>query len=64
MLRRGAAWLNVGAAPRRTHAVGARPALRIPILGTQLGVAPAAELVGLLVVGLLLDIGRLKAPAR
>ena len=38
--------------------------LRIPTLGTQLGVAPAVELAGLLVVGLLLDAGRLKAPAR
>jgi len=38
--------------------------LRIPILGTQLGVAPAANQVGLLVVGLLLDVGRLKGPAR
>ena len=34
--------------------------LRIPILGTQLGVAPAAEQAVLLVVGLLLDVGRLK----
>ena len=38
--------------------------LRIPILGTQLGVAPAAIQVGLLVVGLLLGIGRLKGPAQ
>ena len=38
--------------------------LRIPILGTQLGVAPAATQVVLLVVGLLLDVGRLKGPAR
>jgi len=34
--------------------------LRIPILDTQLGVPPAAEQVVLLVVGLLLDVGRLK----
>ena len=38
--------------------------LRIPILGTQLGVAAAANQVVLLVVGLLLDVGRLKGPAR
>ena len=38
--------------------------LRIPILGTQLGVSPAAMQVGLLVVGLLLGIGRLKGRAR
>ena len=38
--------------------------LRIPILDTQLGVAPAANQVVLLVVGLLLDVGRLKGPAR
>jgi hypothetical protein len=38
--------------------------LRIPFLGTQLGVAPAANQVVLLVVGLLLDAGRLKGPAR
>jgi hypothetical protein len=38
--------------------------LRIPILGTRLGVAPAVTQVVLLVVGLLLDVGRLKGPAR
>jgi hypothetical protein len=38
--------------------------LRIPILGTQLGIAPAANQVGILVVGLLLDVGRFKGPAR
>ena len=38
--------------------------LRIPILGTQLGVAPAAIQVSLLIVGLLLDVGRLKGSAR
>jgi hypothetical protein len=38
--------------------------LRIPILDTQLGVAPAVTQVVLLVVGLLLDVGRLKGPAR
>ena len=38
--------------------------LRIPILGTQLGVAPAAYQVSILVVGLLLGVGRLKGPAR
>ena len=38
--------------------------LRIPILGTQLGVSPALTQGFLLVVGLLLDIGRLKRPAR
>jgi hypothetical protein len=38
--------------------------LRIPILGTQLGVVAAAIPFGLLVVGLLLDAGRLKGPAR
>jgi len=38
--------------------------LRIPILGTQLGVSPAAIQFGLLVVGLLLGIGRLKGPAQ
>jgi hypothetical protein len=37
--------------------------LRIPILGTQLGVAPAVDQIVLLVVGLLLDVGRLKGPA-
>lgn len=38
--------------------------LRIPLLGTQLGFAPAAEQVSILVVGLLLDVGRLKGQAR
>ena len=38
--------------------------LRIPFLGTQLGVTPAVTQVSLLVVGLLLDVGRLKGPAR
>jgi hypothetical protein len=38
--------------------------LRIPILGTQLGVAPAVNQIVILVVGLLLDVGRLKGPAR
>lgn len=38
--------------------------LRIPLLGTQRGVAAAAIQAVLLVVGLLLDVGRLKAPAR
>ena len=37
--------------------------LRIPILGTELGVSPAVTQTGILVVGLLLDIGRLKRPA-
>ena len=37
--------------------------LRLPILGAQLGVAPAAPQAVLLVVGLLLDVGRLKRPA-
>jgi hypothetical protein len=37
--------------------------LRIPILGTQLGVEPAATQIVILVVGLLLDVGRLKGPA-
>ncbi|HKQ05399.1 MAG TPA: hypothetical protein VJ464_09720 [Blastocatellia bacterium] len=38
--------------------------LRIPILGTQLGVSAAVTQVVPLVVGLLLDVGRLKGPAR
>ena len=38
--------------------------LRIPILGTQLGFTPAAIQFGLLVVGLLLDAGRLKGSSR
>src|SRR5262249_39347431 len=38
--------------------------LRIPILGTQLGVAPALIQVSILVVGLLLGAGRLRGPAR
>jgi hypothetical protein len=38
--------------------------LRIPILGTQRGVDAAVMQVVLLVGGLLLDVGRLKGPAR
>ena|SRR5215813_4728917 len=38
--------------------------LRIPILDTQLGVSAALMQVGFLVVGLLLDVGRLKGTAR
>jgi len=38
--------------------------LRIPMLDTQLGVAPAVTQVIPLVVGLLLDVGRLKRPAQ
>jgi len=38
--------------------------LRIPILGTQRGVSAAVTLIVPLVVGLLLDVGRLKGPAR
>jgi hypothetical protein len=38
--------------------------LRIPILGTRLGVAAAVNQIVILVVGLLLDVGRLKGPAR
>jgi hypothetical protein len=38
--------------------------LRVPILSTQLGVASAAIQFVLLVVGLLLDVGRLKGQAR
>ena len=38
--------------------------LRIPILGTQLGVSPAVTQTVLLAVALLLDVGRLKGPAR
>jgi hypothetical protein len=38
--------------------------LRVPILGTQLGVAPAATQTVLLVVGLLLDVGRLRESGR
>lgn len=38
--------------------------LRIPILGTQLGVSATVTQVVPLVVGLLLDVGRLKGPAR
>jgi hypothetical protein len=38
--------------------------LRVPFLGTQLGVSGAITQVGLLVLGLLLDIGRLRGPAR
>ena len=37
--------------------------LRIPLLGTQLGPQAAATQVVALVVGLLLDVGRLKRPA-
>src|SRR5690349_4927502 len=37
--------------------------LRIPILGTELGVSPTVTQTGILVVGLLLDVGRLKRPA-
>jgi hypothetical protein len=37
--------------------------LRIPILGTELGVSPALTQTGILVVGLLLGVGRLKRPA-
>ena len=37
--------------------------LRIPILGTQLGVNAAEMQLGGLIVGLLLDVGRLKRPA-
>jgi len=37
--------------------------LRIPILGTQLGVSAAVTPLVLLVIGLLLDAGRLKKPA-
>jgi hypothetical protein len=39
-------------------------ALRIPFLGTQLGVPPTGAQIGLLVVGLLFDVRRLKSPAR
>lgn len=38
--------------------------LRIPILGTQLGVSATVTQVVPLVVGLVLDVGRLKGPAR
>jgi len=38
--------------------------LRIPILGTQLGVSGAVTQFVLLAVGLLLGVGRLKGPAR
>jgi hypothetical protein len=38
--------------------------LRVPLLGTRLGVAPALMQLGLLAVGLLLGAGRLKGPAR
>jgi hypothetical protein len=34
---------------------------RIPLLGTQLGVGPASVQLALVVVGLLLDVGRLKS---
>ena len=38
--------------------------LRIPILGTQLGASAAVTTIVVLVVGLLLDVERLKRPAR
>lgn len=38
--------------------------LRIPVLGTQLGVSAAVSQIVPLVVGLLLGVGRLKGPAR
>ena len=38
--------------------------LRVPILGTQLGFLPGVEQFGIMVVGLLLDVGRLKGPPR
>ena len=38
--------------------------LRIPIIGTQLGISGAVMQVSVLVVGLLLGAGRLKGPAR
>ena len=38
--------------------------LRIPLLGTQLGVSAAVTQTSLLIVGLLLGVGRLKRPAR
>ena len=38
--------------------------LRIPILGTQLGASAAVTTIVVLVVGLLLDVERLKSPAR
>jgi hypothetical protein len=38
--------------------------LRIPLLGTRLGVSAAVTQVSLLVVGLLLGVGRLKGPRR
>jgi hypothetical protein len=38
--------------------------LRIPVLGTQLGVSAAVTQIVPLVVGLLLGVGRLKSPAR
>ncbi|MEO8499356.1 MAG: hypothetical protein ABI565_00475 [Vicinamibacteria bacterium] len=38
--------------------------LRIPILGTQLGASAALTTIVILVVGLLLDVERLKGPAR
>jgi hypothetical protein len=37
--------------------------LRIPILGTELGVSPALTQTGILVLGLLLGVGRFKRPA-
>lgn len=39
---------------------GALSALRIPLIGTQLGVAPALAQAGAVVLGLLLDVRRLK----
>lgn len=38
--------------------------LRVPILGTKLGLSAAVTAVVLLVVGLLLDVGRLMGPGR
>lgn len=38
--------------------------LRIPLLGTQLGASAAVTTIVVLVVGLLLDVERLKSPAR
>lgn len=36
--------------------------LRVPLLGTTLGVAPALVQAGVVVLGLLLDVGRLRRP--
>jgi hypothetical protein len=38
--------------------------LRIPLLGTRLGVGAALMQTGVVVLGLLLDVGRLRGPAR